>query len=197
MSANIVTARAFKFRSSNRTRTWTGPHNASVSETHRSGTYGSAVRVWWTFVVVAVLTLLTGVLLSGDGAGSGEIVYSFGGDHGVNRNDLPVLALSTVGFLSTALLLLGPGPRTRQPAAAVAAAAVTVLLVILLLGLGPGAEDIRLSVARRHGLNAHGLALTSAWAVAAYAIARLARTSEGDRISAPSEEDAAGDRRPG
>ncbi len=49
-------------------------------------------------VVMAVLSLLTFVLLKGDGPGSGDVLLTVTRDNGVNQNDVPIIGLWLVGM---------------------------------------------------------------------------------------------------
>jgi hypothetical protein len=53
-----------------------------------------------------MLTVLMTTLVRGDGAESGKLLFAVYGNHGVNRNDAPVIVVWAVGVIATGVLFL-------------------------------------------------------------------------------------------
>jgi hypothetical protein len=55
-------------------------------------------------VVAAALTGLMLLLIAGHGPWAGDPIWDFGGSHGLNQGDLPVIGLWLVGMAGVVLL---------------------------------------------------------------------------------------------
>ncbi|WP_340537237.1 hypothetical protein [Nocardioides sp. GXZ039] len=69
------------------------------------GRRGSPTNRLLIVLVMVVLTLLSLILLKGDGPGSGEMLIAFTQENGVNSRDLPILGLWLTGMVACGVLL--------------------------------------------------------------------------------------------
>jgi hypothetical protein len=61
--------------------------------------------VSWSLLIIqlVVLTALALLLVRGDGPGSGEVLITLRGSHGVNSGDVPIVVLWVVGAAAAVL----------------------------------------------------------------------------------------------